>query len=315
MESYFKTKSIFGLIAKWKWHILVISVVAGVLGAVFSMPYFIHPKYRSSAIVYPANIITYSDESESEQMQEILLSDDIKFKVIAKYDLYTHYGVDSTQQSSLAKLMGIYNDNVSIEKTPNDAIIVTVCDEDPQIAADIANDIINFYDELVLYLGTQKSREQLAIYTISLNNRKLLIDSLTNELDKYTNEYGLIDRKSQVRAYSEAVAQGRSLDEAHKILGNWQKYGTAYDITDSLLFATVSRYVEDQNRCEMLYRDINKQQSYSHVVSKPFVADKKFYPVRWLIVLLSLIGGALISIIALAIIEGCRKSPQVDTEG
>mgnify|MGYP003531303587 CR=1 FL=1 len=82
MESYFKTKSILNLIAKWKWHLLIITVVAAILGYVFSCPYFIHPKFKSSATLYPANIICHSDESESEQMLQILTSNDIMFKII-----------------------------------------------------------------------------------------------------------------------------------------------------------------------------------------------------------------------------------------
>ena len=96
MESYFKTKSIFKIISKWKWHILIITVVATILSIVFSAPYFIHPKYKSSATLYPANIVCYSDESESEQMLEIMTSDDIKFSIIEQYDLYDHYYLDST---------------------------------------------------------------------------------------------------------------------------------------------------------------------------------------------------------------------------
>ena len=111
MESYFKTKSIFSLISKWKWHLLTITVVAAILGVVFSCPYFIHPKFKSSATLYPANIICLSDESESEQMLEILESDNIKFNIIEQYSLYSHYGIDSTDNGSLAKMMSYYENN------------------------------------------------------------------------------------------------------------------------------------------------------------------------------------------------------------
>lgn len=314
MESYFKTKSIFDLILKWKWHLLIITVVAGALGVVFSMPYFIHPKFKSTATVYPANIVCFSDESESEQMLELLESSDIKFKVIEKFDLYNHYGIDPTAQSSLAKMMTYYDDNVIIEKTPNDAINITVCDEDPQIACDMAKSIIAIYDQMVLALNVEKSQETLNIYMASCKEKEQLIDSLSKSLKKLSSEYGLIDMESQVKAYSEAIAQGKNISEAHSMLDNWQTYGHEYNMTDSLLFATIQRYEKDVKVCEDTKRDIEKVQTYSHVISKPFPADKKFYPVRWLIVLLSAIGGCLIGIIAVAIVEGCRKAPKVDTQ-
>ena len=307
MESYFKTKSIFKIISKWKWHILIITVVATILSIVFSAPYFIHPKYKSSATLYPANIVCYSDESESEQMLEIMTSDDIKFSIIEQYDLYEHYYLDSTANGSLAKMMKYYDDNVIIEKTPNDAVKITVCDEDPQVAANMVNSIIECFDNLVLKNNAEKSQELFTIYSCSLKEKAHVIDSLSDLLKKYGTEYGMIDEKSQTRAYSEAVAQGRASGDATTILNNWQEYGAEYKKTDSLLNNTILRYNRDLKVCEDAKRDMNKKQTFSNVISKPYPADKKFYPVRWLIALLSAIGGCLIGILAVAIIEGCRK--------
>lgn len=307
MESYFKTKSIFKIISKWKWHILIITVVATILSIVFSAPYFIHPKYKSSATLYPANIVCYSDESESEQMLEIMTSDDIKFSIIEQYDLYEHYYLDSTANGSLAKMIKYYDDNVIIEKTPNDAVKITVCDEDPQVAANMVNSIIECFDNLVLKNNAEKSEELFTIYSCSLKEKAHVIDSLSDLLKKYGTEYGMIDEKSQTRAYSEAVAQGRASGDATTILNNWQEYGAEYKKTDSLLNNTILRYNRDLKVCEDAKRDMNKKQTFSNVISKPYPADKKFYPVRWLIALLSAIGGCLIGILAVAIIEGCRK--------
>ncbi|MBQ1654767.1 MAG: hypothetical protein II575_08700 [Bacteroidales bacterium] len=297
MESYFKTKSIFNLIAKWKWHLLIITVVAAVLGYVFSCPYFIHPKFKSSATLYPANIICHSDESESEQMLQMLESDDIKFQIIEKYDLYNHYAIDTNRNGSLAKMMSYYEDNVIIEKTPNDAVMITVCDEDPQVAADMVNSIIEGYDNLVLKINAEKSIEILRIYSDAAAEKEHIIDSLSEVLKKYGTEYGMIDVKSQTR----------SLGEANPIIKNWQEYRAEFTKTDSLLNNTIQRYNKDLKICEDARRDISKQQTYSHIISKPYVADKKFYPVRWIITLFCGIGGCLIGIIAIAIIEGCRK--------
>lgn len=295
------------MISKWKWHILIITVVATILGIVFSAPYFIHPKYKSYAILYPENIVCHSDESESEQMLEIMMSDDIKFSIIEQYGLYSHYGIDSTQNASLAKMMACYDDNVIIEKTPNDAVKIIVCDEDPQVAADMVSSIIEKYDELVLKITAEKSREIYNIYTLAAEEKARVIDSLSVVMKKYGTEYGMIEEKSQTRAYSEAVAQGRAGGDASTILKNWQEYGVEYKKTDSLLNSTIQRYNKDLKVCEDSKRDMNRVQTFSNVISKPYPADKKFYPVRWLIALLSAIGGCLIGILAVAIIEGCKK--------
>ena len=313
MESYFRTNAIFSLISKWKWHLLIIIVAATVLGYAFS--FFIHPKYKSSAVLYPANIVCHSDESESEQMLQILESDDIKFQIIKKYDLYSRYRIDTSKNGSLASMMSKYESNITIEKTENEAVMITVRDEDPQIAADMVNSIIETYDTLVLKMNAQKSMEILNIYSKVAKEKARAIDSLTEIMKKYGTEYGMIDMATQTRALSEAAANGHNQGNADVILKNWAEYKTDFMKTDTLLKVNVIRYINDLNICEDTRRDINKQMTYSHVISKPFVADKKYYPLRSVFALTSGIGGCLIGIIAIAIIEGCRKrKEEVDTQ-
>lgn len=313
MESYFRTNAIFSFISKWKWHLLIITVAAAVLGYAFS--FFIHPKYKSSAILYPANIVCHSDESESEQMLQILESDDIKFQIIKKYDLYSRYRIDTSKNGSLANMMSKYESNITIEKTENEAVLITVRDEDPQIAADMVNSIIESYDTLVLKMNAEKSMEILNIYSKVAKEKAHAIDSLTEIMKKYGTEYGMIDMATQTRALSEAAASGHNQGNAEAILKNWQEYKTDFMKTDTLLKVTVIRYINDLNTCEDTRRDINKQMTYSHVISKPFVADKKYYPLRSVFALISGIGGCLIGIIAIAIIENCRKrKEEIDTQ-
>jgi uncharacterized protein involved in exopolysaccharide biosynthesis len=222
MESYFKTKSIFALIMKWKWHLLVLAVVAGAMGALFSSSWFIKPKYKSSAVVYPANIVPLSEESESEQMLELIQSDDIKFMVVDAFDLYEHYGISKDDPNHVWKILKYYNGNVNIQKTPNEAIVITVTDIDPQVASDMADSIISFYDKLVLNLNTKKSKEIVSIYKKQLDIKFKEIDSLGNLLKTYRTEYGMLDMTAQVEKYNEAIYSGRSLDEARTVLCNWQ---------------------------------------------------------------------------------------------
>jgi len=307
MEGYFKTRSIFDVISKWKWHILLIMVISAILGIVFSSPFFIPPKYKSYAVIYPANVICLSNESESEQAMEILNSDDIMFQIIEKYGLYSHYGLDSTANGALSKMIEYFSDNVRIEKTQNDAIRITVCDEDPQMASDMVNSIIECYDNLSQKMVSLQSAELLNIYSESAKEKEHVIDSLSSVMKKFGTEYGLIDITSQTRAYSEALAQGRNVGEANTILRNWQEYGAEFRKTDSLLLNTIHRYNKDMEVCEEARRDMNKKQTFSNVVSRPHPADKKFYPLRWLISLISALGSGLIGIIIVSIIEGCRK--------
>lgn len=308
MESYFKTKSIFALIMKWKWHLLVLAIAAGALGALFSSSWFIKPKYKSSAVVYPANIAPLSEESESEQMLELIQSDDIKFMVIDAFDLYEHYGISQEDPNHVWKILKYFNGNVNIQKTPNEAIVISVTDTNPQVASDMVDSIIVYYDKLVLALNVKKSKEIVSIYKKQYNAKLKEIDSLGNILKTYRTEFGMLDMTAQVEKYTEAIYSGRSLDEARTVLGNWQEYGAEYHKNDSLFYYALSDMHIAKSIYENALRDANKIQTFSHVISKPFPADKKSYPVRWLIVLFSVLGSFLAGTIIISLIEGAKKS-------
>ena len=134
------------------------------------------------------------------------------------------------------------------------------------------------------------------------------IDSLGTILKNYRTEYGMLDMTAQVEKYTEAIYSGRSLDEARTVLGNWQEYGAEYHKNDSLFYYALSDMHIAKSTYENALRDANKVQTFSHVISKPFPADKKSYPVRWLIVLFSVLGAFLTGTIVISLIEGAKKS-------
>ncbi len=307
METYFKTKSIFSLLLKWKWHLIVLVVVAGALGSLFSSSWFIKPKFKSSATVYPANIVVFSDESETEQMLELIQSTDIKFKVIESFELFDHYEISKDDNNYIAKVIKAFDGNVSFQKTPNEAIVITAVDEDPEIASDMVDSIISFYNLMVLELNIKKSQEIVKIYGREVTKKSHEVDSLGDVLKTLRTEYGLLDMSTQVEKYTEAIYMGKSLDEARDVLGNWKEFGAEYHKVDSLFFYAISDLHVNKTIYEKATRDAHKVQTYAHVISKPFPADKKTSPVRWLIVLFSVIGAFLAGTIVIALIEGAKK--------
>ena len=87
MNNFFDNQRILDLIWKRKLHFIVVGIIAIVLSAIFSGPTFIKPKFKSTARIYPTNnIAIFSEESETEQLLEIINSNDLKdgnFKELA----------------------------------------------------------------------------------------------------------------------------------------------------------------------------------------------------------------------------------------
>ena len=58
---------------------------------------------------------------------------------------------------------------------------------------------------------------------------------------------------------------------------------------------------------EQELRFFNSNLTYSNIVTEPYPADKKSYPVRWVVVALSALGALLVTIHVLFVIEIRKK--------
>ncbi|MBQ6771908.1 MAG: hypothetical protein IJP44_13160 [Bacteroidales bacterium] len=305
MDNNFNNLSLVQIILKWKWHILIITLAAAVCGAIFSSSTFITPLYKSEAVAYPANISPYSDESETEQMLQIINSQSITDSIIEKYDLWTDYGIDKNYKFGKTYMLNEYHSKIKISKTPYEAISITVMDKDPFVACNIARDILNFYDQKVHYLHTQKVGEVVAMYERQLREKQQNIDSLKRLYTEYCTTYGLSDISSQTREATRSLLSGSS--KANEIQNNLQLYGAEIHDLHTKIAAEGNTYVATKLDYEKELRFFHSQLTYSNIINEPFPADKKSFPVRWVVVALSALGALLLSIVVIFIIENRKR--------
>lgn len=305
MDNNFNNLSLVQVILKWKWHILIITLMAAICGAIFSSSLFITPLYKSVAVAYPANISPYSDESETEQMLEIINSKSIMDSIIEKYDLWTDYNIDKNYKFAKTYMHNEYRSKIKIGKTPYEAISITVMDKDPFVACDIAKDILNFYDQKVHDLHTKKVGEVVAMYERQLNEKQHNIDSLKERLTTYGTEYGVTDYTSQAREVTKGYLSGSA--KATELKNNLEQYGAEVLELRTKIEAEATTYVNTKVDLEQNLRFYYSDLTYSNIITEPFPSDKKAFPVRWVVVALSGLGALLLSIIVVFIIENRKR--------
>ena len=71
--------------------------------------------------------------------------------------------------------------------------------------------------------------------------------------------------------------------------------------------AEATTYVNTKVDYEQNLRFFNSDLTYSNIVTEPFPADKKAFPVRWVVVALSALGAMLLSILVIFIIENRKR--------
>lgn len=305
MDNNFNSISLIRLIVKWKWHILIITVIAAICGAIFSSSRFITPLYKSEAVVYPANTSPYSDESETEQMLQILNSQSIADSIIEKHDLWSDYGIDRNYEFAKSYMIYLYHENIKISKTPYDAVSIVVTDKDPQVACDIAKDILHYYDLKIRSLHRLKSGEIAAMYSRQLKYKQQDLDNWKQQLAELGTNYGVASYEEQTREITRAYLSGSQ--KANEMKRNLEQYGPMQiDLEYKIIEEAVS-FVEIKEEYEEHARILYADLTYSNIISEPYPADKKCYPVRWIIVLFSGLGALLLTILVLFVIENRKR--------
>lgn len=305
MDNNYNNLSLFQMIFKWKWHILIITLVAAICGAIFSGPAFITPLYKSEAIVYPANISPYSNESETEQMLQIINSQSIVDSIIEKHDLWKEYHIDPSYKYAKSYMINEYHDKIKISKTPYEAVSIIVNDKDPDMACEIAKDILYFYDKKVAQLHREKVGEVVAMYELQLKMKQQGIDSLKKQLTDIGTLYGVTDHSGQSREVTRGYLNGSA--KAKELKDNLELYGPMVIDLQTKLIAEGNTYALIKKDYEQELRFFNSNLSYSNIISEPYPADKKSYPVRWVVVALSGLAAFLLSILTIFILENRKR--------
>jgi len=312
MDKLFTNTNFLKMLFKWKIHLAVILLISILVAVVLSSPIVITPKFKSYAVIYPANILSYSEESETEQMLQFLQSRDIRDHLIAKYDLAQRYKIDSSYKYFQSTIIYEYSKNVKISKTPYESVLIEVFDSDPQVACDMVNDIIYFFNEKMLQTHREKFGEVVDFLQQRLDSKRAEIDSILIVHDDLRINCGIIDFPNQsrevVRGFLRTVdgnnaAANINTKEVLELKKNLELYGGEWIFYNDRLYNLVDEYSKIKIDLDEANMDFNKEITYANIVSAPFPADKKAYPVRWIIVTISAIGALLLFVVIVMVLE------------
>ncbi|MFC2117863.1 hypothetical protein ACFLSY_04395 [Bacteroidota bacterium] len=311
MENFFNNRNLLGIVLKWKYHLIVIAFVAAALSAVFSSSKFIDPMFKSTAVAYPVNLGEMSDETDTEQMLEILQSNYIRERIYDAFELDKHYEIEKAYVHYRNAMDGEFSSNVSFRKTENDAVKITLYDKDPQMASDIIDSLLVFYSEKVTALHREKDLESINIYTEELKLKAKELESINNKLSKLAIDYGIVDISVQTeeasRAYYRLLSKGTGvsveLSKIEKDLKNLKEHGAEFRTLTSEHGNERKVYDLLKLELENRKREFNKKISFALVVTNPFPADKKSTPVRSVIVVMTVLLTILCSLMVIGLIE------------
>ena len=316
MENYSKNTTYYiKLIAKWRFHFIIVTLTAMVVAFVFSSEFFIKPKYKSFAIVYPANITPYSTENPTEHTMQLLESADIRNSVVSKFNMINRYDIDTTKKGWKAALIKTYESNIECSKTEYQSILITATDTNAQAAADIVNEIINSLNTKTRELQVSKTKEVLVLAEWAINNKKQELDSLYSDLLELRVKYQILDYgvqvKEVVKGYVGAITGGKGaggLKEMDLMMRNLEEKGGEYFQKWAFYNSSLAGYNAAIIDRENLIKELTKELTYTNIITEPVASDKKAYPLRWVILSSSVSSANLFLFLIILFIEFRKKT-------
>lgn len=312
MNDFFDNQRILQVIWRRKFHFIAVGAIAVLLSAIFSGPAFIKPKFKSTARVYPTNnVALFSEESESEQVLEIINSRDIKLKMFDVFNLSEAYNIDRNDPQYLTYMFDTYNKNVNAGKTKFETVEISVMDYDPQRASDMCDSLIVFFNRKLGKMHAVKHLEVVEITEKFIHEKSAELDSVTDLLQQLRNKTGIISVPTQLErvteGYMNALSGNRggntSTQQIKELLDNFMDYGAQISILENK-FNRHTRLIDSlQTVKQVQLLEAGKNITYSHIVESPIPADKKSYPVRWLIVAFSTMAAVFLALLVFLILD------------
>ncbi len=311
MDNFFDNRRLLLIVWNRKFHFVIVGIVAVLISAIFSGPTFIAPKFKSTARVYPTNISVISEESETEQMLEVINSRDIALRMFDAFHLGEVYKIKKDDPQYLTNLLAKYNKNVSASKTQFETVEIKVMDADPQRASNMCDSIIHFYNEKVGGMHRLKRWEMVEISQRMLDKKNVEYDTLKNRLTTMQKTYGVFDLRGQspeiTRGYMNALSSGRASSadgkKIEKLYNNFTEKGTEIAWLEKQTRSAMAAIDSISKIREVNLMDYEKKITYSHVVEHPIPADKNSYPVRWLIVVASTFSAVFMAFLIFLVLD------------
>ena len=260
---------------------LVTGILAGILSVAISL--LIKPLYESRVILYPSTNITeartllgetsskttlFGDDDATEKLLQVINSEQIREYLKAKYHLTDHYKIKPSEKYPNTLVAEKMDKYIHSSKTSFGSVEIRVRDRDRELARAMANDIASQSDTI-------------------FNNMQR--NAATVMLDEISRSCEMQDRR--VRQYEDSL---KNLSGAAVL----KAYATLETETDYLGLMR-GRYLDALALSQQIM-------PYTLIVDRAVVAEKKAYPRRSIMVIVSTLSVLVLVALILFVAEGVK---------
>jgi len=188
---------IIHILLKWIKPLIACTLLAGVVAAAVAL--MMPNEYQSTVVFQPMNpglldrsifskdgsskpIYMFGTKTDIDRVISLSSSSGMRQWVNETFDLMKHYEIDPSDELADFKLGQKFDSNFSIMKNAQGAVDLSIMDENPNLARDIANNMALRIDSLNRELIMGKKRDQVNILKAEVDNKSTLVTQMTKRL-------------------------------------------------------------------------------------------------------------------------------------
>jgi len=307
------------LIYMWKkrWILIGVGLFAAIASIIISFQ--ITPKFQSTVIMFPTtgasisksllsanytgrqDAYGFGEEEQAEQLLQVLNSELIRERIIRKYNLMEHYEIDPSSRYPYTQLAEEYRSNIKFRRTEFMSVEVAVMDRDPEIAANIANDIADLIDTVYNSMKKQRARAAFELVEHEYAEAEENISRLQDSLQLVGADISGTMRRSG----------GASMSH---LLNALSAHGGSFLTLANRLNHETERLADLRQRYQEARVESVQELPHKFIVDRAYASEKKAYPKKSIIVMVSTASAFLLTLILLIISDSIRERTLINRE-
>lgn len=152
----------------------------------------------------------FGSDRDLDRLSEIANSNELVHYMVTTFNLYAHYGIDSTDKKGPYEVRKLFRYLYSAEKNKNDAIELRVEDTDPEMAAKLANAARNRINDIAQRLTKESQGNILIAFEDNMSRKHADLASLGDSIRQMQSRYGIYSPEAQGEQLTERLAEAEA---------------------------------------------------------------------------------------------------------